>query len=170
MTKPLLFSPNITLRVMPTAQSCRLKWRKSAQQSNSRWNILSSHGWTWSELQVCAAVCSLLVCSACSPKCPETRSFRTTRICCSILLRSKAMPVLASDRPAFTGSYEARRAIAVANARWFRAMAWRVLRDGAPRAQQRAANARAAALIVIRQAKHDALVNRMVCDALTAAL
>lgn len=80
------------------------------------------------------------------------------------------MPVLASDRPAFTGSYEARRAIAVANARWFRAMAWRVLRDGAPRAQQRAANARAAALIVIRQAKHDALVNRMVCDALTAAL
>lgn len=54
-----------------------------------------------------------------------------------------------------------RRAIAVANANWFRAMAWRALRDGSPKGELRAANARAAARIVIRMAKRDALVNRM---------
>ncbi|CAM3081567.1 hypothetical protein JHFBIEKO_4042 [Methylobacterium mesophilicum] len=67
--------------------------------------------------------------------------------------------------PAF-GAVTDRRAIALANAHWFRAMAWRALRDGSPRGDIRAANARAAARIVIRQAKRDALVNRLVTDAL----
>ncbi|TXM99647.1 hypothetical protein FV242_24740 [Methylobacterium sp. WL64] len=68
--------------------------------------------------------------------------------------------------PPACGSVADRRAIALANAQWFRAMAWRALRDGSPRGDIRAANARAAARIVIRQAKRDALVNRLVTDAL----
>ncbi|MDP4025308.1 hypothetical protein Q8W71_22000 [Methylobacterium sp. NEAU 140] len=63
----------------------------------------------------------------------------------------------------------ARRALAVANANWFRAMARRALRDGGPQAALRAANARAAARIVLRQAKRDALVSRIATDALNAA-
>ena len=59
-----------------------------------------------------------------------------------------------------------RRAVALANVRWFRAMAWRALRDGAPKAELRAANARAAARIALRQARRDALVNQLVNDAL----
>ena len=60
-----------------------------------------------------------------------------------------------------------RRAVALANVRWFRAMAWRALRDGAPKAEMRAANARAAARIVLRQARRDVVVNRLVTGALT---
>ena len=74
-----------------------------------------------------------------------------------------ALSVLA---PPACGSVADRRAIALANAQWFRAMAWRALRDGSPKGDIRAANARAAARIVIRQAKRDALVNRLVTDAL----
>ena len=48
-----------------------------------------------------------------------------------------------------------RRSVALANALWFRALAWRALRDGAPKGELRAANARAAARIVLRQAKRD---------------
>ena len=59
-----------------------------------------------------------------------------------------------------------RRAVALANVRWFRAMAWRALRDGQPHGRLRATHARAAAWIVLRQAKRDALVNRLVTDAL----
>ncbi|MEE7450027.1 hypothetical protein MRF4_20670 [Methylobacterium radiotolerans] len=58
------------------------------------------------------------------------------------------------------------RAVALANVRWFRDMAWRALRDGSPQGLLRAANARAAARIVLRQARRDALVNRRVTDAL----
>lgn len=64
------------------------------------------------------------------------------------------------------GSALNRRAIALANVRWFRVMAWRALRDGAPKAELRAANARAAARIVLRQARRDPLVSRLVRDAL----
>ncbi|MGV7034775.1 hypothetical protein [Methylobacterium symbioticum] len=66
------------------------------------------------------------------------------------------------------GAFAERRAVAIANVHWFRAMAWRALRDGGPQAALRAANARAAARIVLRQAKRDALVSRMANAALTA--
>ncbi|MCJ2060057.1 hypothetical protein MKL09_26420 [Methylobacterium sp. J-048] len=71
-----------------------------------------------------------------------------------------------STEPLACGSALDRRAIALANVRWFRAMAWRALRDGAPKAELRAANARAAARIVLRQVRRDALVNRLVTDVL----
>lgn len=58
------------------------------------------------------------------------------------------------------------RAVAIANIRWFRAMAWRALRDGSPQGVLRAANARAAARVILQQAKRHALVNRLVTDAL----
>jgi hypothetical protein len=61
-----------------------------------------------------------------------------------------------------------RRAVAIANVRWFRALAWRALRDGGPRAELRAANARAAARIVLRQAKLEAVVGRIAREALAA--
>ena len=48
-----------------------------------------------------------------------------------------------------------RRAVALANAKWFRALAWKALRDGGPKGALRAANARAAARIVIQQAKRE---------------
>jgi hypothetical protein len=60
-----------------------------------------------------------------------------------------------------------RRAVALDNVRWFRAMAWRALRDGQPHGMLRATHARAAARIVLRQARRDRLVNRLVTDALT---
>jgi len=59
-----------------------------------------------------------------------------------------------------------RHAIAISNVRWFRAIAWRALRDGGPQAGLRAANARAAARIVLKQAKRDALVSRITTDAM----
>ena len=58
-----------------------------------------------------------------------------------------------------------RRAVAIANALWFRALAQRALRDGAPKAELRAANARAAARIVRRQARREALVRQLMFDA-----
>jgi hypothetical protein len=63
-----------------------------------------------------------------------------------------------------------RRAVALANVRWFRAMAWRALRDRGPNAELRAANARAAAHIVLRQAKREAMVGRMAHESLAADL
>ncbi|MCJ2052342.1 hypothetical protein [Methylobacterium sp. J-070] len=59
-----------------------------------------------------------------------------------------------------------RRAVALANVRWFRAMAWRALRTGGPKAELRAANARAAARIVIRQAQREAVIGRIARGAL----
>ncbi len=63
-------------------------------------------------------------------------------------------------------SFASRRAIAIANANLFRGMACRALRDGKPHGELRAANARAAARIVLRQARRDASVNRMTAAAL----
>ena len=76
------------------------------------------------------------------------------------------MQVDFSVEPHARGPAFDRRAIALANARWFRAMASRALRDGAPQGASRAANARAAARIVLRQARRDALVHQLVTDAL----
>jgi hypothetical protein len=61
-----------------------------------------------------------------------------------------------------------RRAVALANVRWFRAMAWRALRDGRAQGELRAFNARTAARIVLRQAKRDALVSSLMTNALAA--
>lgn len=74
------------------------------------------------------------------------------------------------DKLTERGAFNERRAVAVANAKWFRAMAWRAVREGSPGGQQRAANARAAARIVLRQAKRDALINRMANDVLMSDL
>ncbi len=71
----------------------------------------------------------------------------------------------APDRVEPTGLAR-RRAIAIGNANWFRAIAWKALRDGGPKCELRAANARTAARIVLRQARRDALVHRMTTDAL----
>lgn len=68
--------------------------------------------------------------------------------------------------PSLDGALSDRRSISMANVRWFRSMAWRALRDGGPQAQLRAANARAAARIVLRQAKRDVLVRRLAMEAL----
>lgn len=59
-----------------------------------------------------------------------------------------------------------RRAIAIANANWFRAVASKALRNGGPKAELRAANARAAARIVIKHARRDALVSRITTAAM----
>lgn len=61
------------------------------------------------------------------------------------------------------------RAVAIANTKWFRALAWKALRDDRPNGKLRAANARAAAWIVLRQAKREAVVKRMMLDAYDAA-
>lgn len=63
-----------------------------------------------------------------------------------------------------------RRAVALANAKWFRDLARRALRDGGPKGALRAAKARAAARIVIQKAKREALVSRMATGALTSDL
>ena len=63
---------------------------------------------------------------------------------------------------------ERRRSIAIGNINWFRAIAWRALRDGGPKANLRAANARAAARIVLAQARRDAMVTRITTDAMSA--
>lgn len=62
-----------------------------------------------------------------------------------------------------------RQAIAVANANWFRAVACKALRDGGPKAELRAANARLAARIVVKHARRDALVNRITNAALAGS-
>ncbi|GJE11705.1 MULTISPECIES: hypothetical protein [Methylobacterium] len=76
------------------------------------------------------------------------------------------MLTLTAPHPDNQGRYAERRSIAVANVNWFRKLAWRALRDGSPRGAMRAAAARAAARIVIRQAKRDALISRMAHEAL----
>jgi hypothetical protein len=74
------------------------------------------------------------------------------------------------EKPLDVGGPLSRRAAALANVRWFRALAWRALRDGGPRAELRASNARAAARIVLRQAKREALVARLARQALDASV
>lgn len=80
------------------------------------------------------------------------------------------MLAFTAPEPIESGSFVSRRAIAIANANLFRAMARRALRDGEPQAKLRAANARAAARIVLRQARRDAAVHRMTAAALVASL
>ncbi|GJE59548.1 hypothetical protein [Methylobacterium trifolii] len=79
------------------------------------------------------------------------------------------MDDLVTERPLDVGGPISRRAAACANAKWFRALAWRALRDGGPRAELRAANARAAAHIVLRKAKRDAVLGKMVAEASAVA-
>lgn len=75
------------------------------------------------------------------------------------------MQVIISPSPQRRGPITHHRTVAVANVRWFRAMAWRALRDGQPHGELRAANAPAAVGIVLRQAKRHAVINRLVTDA-----
>ena len=77
--------------------------------------------------------------------------------------------LIAPEMEELTGAAR-RRAIAISNVKWFRAVAWKALRDGGPRAELRAANARAAARIVLKQARRDALVSRITTDALLGNL
>jgi hypothetical protein len=76
------------------------------------------------------------------------------------------MQIIISAGPRQRGLLTHRRVVALANIQWFRAMARWALRDGAPRAELRAANARAAARIVLRQARRDSLANRVATNAL----
>jgi hypothetical protein len=78
------------------------------------------------------------------------------------------MPTLTAPEPSNQGRYAERRSIAVANVNWFRRLAWRALRDGGPKGALRATAARAAARIVIRQAKRDALISRIAHEALAS--
>jgi hypothetical protein len=76
------------------------------------------------------------------------------------------MKTISLDGSRLRGPATHRHVVAIANIRWFRAMAWRALRDGGPQGALRAANARAAARIVLRHARRDALVDRLMTDAL----
>ncbi|MCJ2012270.1 hypothetical protein [Methylobacterium sp. J-076] len=71
------------------------------------------------------------------------------------------MSSLAEAAPPVANGFAARRAIARANANWFRRLAARAQHDGGPAAVQRAANARRAARLVLAQARREALVHRM---------
>lgn len=70
------------------------------------------------------------------------------------------------EKPLDVGGPISRRAAALANVKWFRALAWRALRNGGPQAELRAANARAAARIILLQAKREKLVARLAHEAL----
>jgi hypothetical protein len=74
------------------------------------------------------------------------------------------------EKPLDVGGPISRRAAALANVKWFRALAWRALREGGPQSALRAANARAAARIIMRQAKREAIVARMTRAALEAQI
>ena len=66
------------------------------------------------------------------------------------------MPALTFERSAaVTGEHDFSdlRARAASDANRFRALAWIALRDGSPRGELRAANARAAARFILRHAK-----------------
>ena len=67
------------------------------------------------------------------------------------------MAALTLTRPVANDGILHRRRVALANVRWFRAMARRALQDGAPLAASRAADARTAARLVLQQAKRDRL-------------
>ena len=69
-------------------------------------------------------------------------------------------------KPLDVGGPISRRAAALANVKWFRALAWRTLRDGGPQAELRAANARTAARIILKKAKREAVVARIEREAL----
>ncbi|MGH1570371.1 hypothetical protein ACRAWG_06490 [Methylobacterium sp. P31] len=67
------------------------------------------------------------------------------------------MTVTLSD-PARSTGFAGRRATAIANANWFRALASRALRDGQPESALRAAKARKAARLVVARARRDGLL------------
>lgn len=71
------------------------------------------------------------------------------------------MSSLVEASPTLANGFAERRAIARANANWFRKLAVRALRDGCPNAVERATNARKAARLVLAQARRDAVVRRM---------
>ena len=60
------------------------------------------------------------------------------------------------------GYGERERAQSIVLAHRLRALAWVALRDGAPKAELRAANARSAARIVLRHAKQASVLGRMI--------
>jgi hypothetical protein len=60
--------------------------------------------------------------------------------------------------PVLRIGYAGRRATAIANANWFRAIARRALRDGKPDSALRAARARVAARLVVARARRDGLL------------
>lgn len=76
------------------------------------------------------------------------------------------MQPLGLSDPRERGPATDRRAIAIANALWFRALAQRTLNDGLPKAELRAANARAAAHIVLHQARREALARQLIINAM----
>ena len=71
------------------------------------------------------------------------------------------MSSLAEAALSRANGFAERRAIARANANWFRKLAVRALRDGCPGSALRAANARKAARLVLAQARREAMVRRM---------
>lgn len=80
------------------------------------------------------------------------------------------MSILVTTASVNVGGALHRRAVALANIRWFRALAQRAVRDGGPQAKLRAADARAAACIILRQAKREAVVGRMAREAVSGDL
>ena len=98
---------------------------------------------------------------------PSHRGRRTRRLLSDLRIwergvhrphRISSMLAELPTRPSESDGVLHRRAVALANVRWFRAMAWRASRDGLPKGELRAANARAAARIVLRQARRDAAI------------
>lgn len=79
------------------------------------------------------------------------------------------MPILTAPETVELTGVARRQAIAVANENWFRAVACKAPRDGGPKAELRAANARLAARIVVKHARRDALVNRITNAALAGS-
>jgi len=80
------------------------------------------------------------------------------------------MTNLVAVRPDKLGGPTSRRAIALDNISRFRATASRVLREGGPKAEGQAANARSVARAVLRQLKQQALDARTAREALMADL
>jgi hypothetical protein len=77
------------------------------------------------------------------------------------------MTVLISPQNEELSGAALRRAIAISNIKWFRAIAWKALSDRSPNSELRAANARAAAWILLKQARRDALVYCITTDAMS---
>ena len=78
------------------------------------------------------------------------------------------MPATTSRDPAESSTLAERCAVAIADAHWFRNIATQALRDGEPRAEIRAANARTAARIILMRAKQDAVIHRIIGEAAAA--
>jgi hypothetical protein len=70
----------------------------------------------------------------------------------------RIMVTVTRPAPAPSTGFAGRRATAIANANWFRALACRALRDGQPESALRAARARKAARLVVARARRDGLL------------